>query len=142
MFDIGSQRFKGKKQMHCFKSVTTIPVFCAALSEYNQILLEESKLVSLMVIPLVVLFDEPVYRATESRGGVSCFSRALSIRDGSSTRQSSCSLINLMFLTASCWGFVIHPFTVRCPLCVNYIAITMLIGCIIQPHTSNRYFLI
>lgn len=40
MFDVGGQRSERKKWIHCFESVTSI-IFCTALSEYNQMLLEE-----------------------------------------------------------------------------------------------------
>ncbi|KAF8873400.1 heterotrimeric G-protein alpha subunit, GPA3-like protein [Infundibulicybe gibba] len=40
MFDIGNQRSERKKWIHCFESVTSI-IFCVALSEYDQVLLEE-----------------------------------------------------------------------------------------------------
>ncbi|KAF7319107.1 Heterotrimeric G-protein alpha subunit [Mycena chlorophos] len=39
MFDVGGQRSERKKWIHCFESVTSI-IFCAALSEYDQVLLE------------------------------------------------------------------------------------------------------
>ncbi|KAM3579267.1 Guanine nucleotide-binding protein alpha-2 subunit [Umbelopsis sp. WA50703] len=42
MFDVGGQRSERKKWIHCFESVTSI-IFCVALSEYDQVLLEESK---------------------------------------------------------------------------------------------------
>lgn len=42
MFDVGGQRSERKKWIHCFESVTSI-IFCTALSEYDQVLLEESK---------------------------------------------------------------------------------------------------
>ncbi|GAN11045.1 guanine nucleotide-binding protein subunit alpha-3 [Mucor ambiguus] len=41
MFDVGGQRSERKKWIHCFDSVTSI-IFCVALSEYDQVLLEES----------------------------------------------------------------------------------------------------
>ena len=41
MFDVGGQRSERKKWIHCFESVTSI-IFCTALSEYDQVLLEES----------------------------------------------------------------------------------------------------
>ncbi|KAG9291788.1 hypothetical protein G9A89_012073 [Geosiphon pyriformis] len=41
MFDVGGQRSERKKWIHCFEAVTSI-IFCVALSEYNQVLLEES----------------------------------------------------------------------------------------------------
>ncbi|KAG2138033.1 heterotrimeric G protein alpha subunit [Suillus clintonianus] len=40
MVDVGGQRSERKKWIHCFESVTSI-VFCTALSEYDQVLLEE-----------------------------------------------------------------------------------------------------
>jgi guanine nucleotide-binding protein G(i) subunit alpha len=44
MFDVGGQRSERKKWIHCFERVTSI-IFCTALSEYDQVLLEESKTV-------------------------------------------------------------------------------------------------
>ncbi|CAG8732315.1 10667_t:CDS:2, partial [Acaulospora morrowiae] len=41
MFDVGGQRSERKKWIHCFEAVTSI-IFCVALSEYDQNLLEES----------------------------------------------------------------------------------------------------
>jgi len=41
MFDCGGQRSERKKWIHCFEAVTSI-IFCVALSEYDQVLLEES----------------------------------------------------------------------------------------------------
>lgn len=40
MFDVGGQRSERKKWIHCFEAVTSI-IFCTALSEYDQVLLEE-----------------------------------------------------------------------------------------------------
>ncbi|KAF8956362.1 heterotrimeric G-protein alpha subunit, GPA3-like protein [Flammula alnicola] len=40
MFDVGGQRSERTKWIHCFESVTSI-IFCTALSEYDQVLLEE-----------------------------------------------------------------------------------------------------
>lgn len=40
MFDVGGQRSERKKWIHCFEGVTSI-IFCTALSEYDQGLLEE-----------------------------------------------------------------------------------------------------
>ncbi|KAG8966888.1 Guanine nucleotide-binding protein alpha-2 subunit [Tulasnella sp. 419] len=42
MFDVGGQRSERKKWIHCFENVTSI-IFCVAISEYDQVLLEESK---------------------------------------------------------------------------------------------------
>jgi len=48
MFDVGGQRSERKKWIHCFENVTSI-IFCVALSEYDQVLLEESSQVRRMV---------------------------------------------------------------------------------------------
>ena len=40
MFDVGGQRSERRKWIHCFENVTSV-IFCAALSEYDQVLLEE-----------------------------------------------------------------------------------------------------
>lgn len=47
MFDVGGQRSERKKWIHCFENVTSI-IFCVALSEYDQVLLEESSQVRQM----------------------------------------------------------------------------------------------
>lgn len=41
MYDVGGQRSERKKWIHCFDDVTLI-IFCVALSEYDQVLLEET----------------------------------------------------------------------------------------------------
>ncbi|KAI9202943.1 guanine nucleotide binding protein, alpha subunit [Polychytrium aggregatum] len=41
MFDVGGQRSERRKWIHCFEAVTSI-IFCVALSEYDQVLLEEA----------------------------------------------------------------------------------------------------
>jgi len=46
MFDVGGQRSERKKWIHCFENVTSI-IFCVALSEYDQVLLEESSQVAI-----------------------------------------------------------------------------------------------
>lgn len=48
MFDVGGQRSERKKWIHCFENVTSI-IFCVALSEYDQVLLEESNQVNLFI---------------------------------------------------------------------------------------------
>lgn len=50
MFDVGGQRSERKKWIHCFESVTSI-IFCTALSEYDQVLLEERNTVSHSICP-------------------------------------------------------------------------------------------
>lgn len=51
MFDVGGQRSERKKWIHCFENVTSI-IFCVALSEYDQVLLEESAQVGPPCLPL------------------------------------------------------------------------------------------
>lgn len=40
MFDVGGQRSERKKWIHCFENVTAV-VFLAAISEYDQVLVED-----------------------------------------------------------------------------------------------------
>lgn len=49
MFDVGGQRSERKKWIHCFEAVTSI-IFCVALSEYDQVLLEEKNQVRLVSV--------------------------------------------------------------------------------------------
>lgn len=49
MFDVGGQRSERKKWIHCFEAVTSI-IFCVALSEYDQALLEEKDQVRCEII--------------------------------------------------------------------------------------------
>lgn len=46
MFDVGGQRSERKKWIHCFEGVTCI-IFCAALSAYDMVLVEDKEVVSL-----------------------------------------------------------------------------------------------
>lgn len=57
MFDVGGQRSERKKWIHCFENVTSI-IFCVALSEYDQPLLEASNQNRMM--ESLVLFDSVV----------------------------------------------------------------------------------
>ncbi|KAK3071794.1 Guanine nucleotide-binding protein alpha-2 subunit, partial [Teratosphaeriaceae sp. CCFEE 6253] len=57
MFDVGGQRSERKKWIHCFENVTSI-IFCVALSEYDQVLLEESS--QNRMLESLVLFDSVV----------------------------------------------------------------------------------
>ncbi|KAL6245689.1 Guanine nucleotide-binding protein alpha-2 subunit [Rhinocladiella similis] len=57
MFDVGGQRSERKKWIHCFENVTSI-IFCVALSEYDQVLLEEANQNRMM--ESLVLFDSVV----------------------------------------------------------------------------------
>jgi guanine nucleotide-binding protein subunit alpha len=63
MFDVGGQRSERKKWIHCFENVTSI-IFCVALSEYDQVLLEESSQVCLLIVcsifsPVLISAIEP-----------------------------------------------------------------------------------
>ena len=44
MFDVGGQRSERKKWIHCFENVTAI-IFMVAISEYDQVLLEDETVV-------------------------------------------------------------------------------------------------
>jgi guanine nucleotide-binding protein G(i) subunit alpha len=57
MFDVGGQRSERKKWIHCFENVTSI-IFCVALSEYDQVLLEEISQNRMM--ESLLLFDSVV----------------------------------------------------------------------------------
>ena len=52
MFDVGGQRSERRKWIHCFESVTSI-IFCTALSEYDQVLLEEKTQVGFRLSPML-----------------------------------------------------------------------------------------
>lgn len=54
MYDVGGQRSERKKWIHCFDDVTVI-IFCVALSEYDQVLLEETS--QNRMAESLVLFD-------------------------------------------------------------------------------------
>lgn len=54
MFDVGGQRSERKKWIHCFENVTSI-IFCVALSEYDQVLLEASDQVCFSTFARVLL---------------------------------------------------------------------------------------
>ena len=72
MFDVGGQRSERKKWIHCFESVTSI-IFCTALSEYDQVLLEERTTVSYASPPpsplLRYRLPPPLTRAVLTWGG-------------------------------------------------------------------------
>ncbi|KAK9475954.1 guanine nucleotide binding protein, alpha subunit [Lipomyces japonicus] len=57
MFDVGGQRSERKKWIHCFEGVTLI-IFCVALSEYDQVLLEDSE--QNRMLESMILFDSVV----------------------------------------------------------------------------------
>src|SRR5699024_6028575 len=54
MYDVGGQRSERKKWIHCFDNVTLI-IFCVALLEYDQVLLEEN--LQNRLEELLTLFD-------------------------------------------------------------------------------------
>ncbi len=55
MYDVGGQRNERKKWIHCFDDVTAV-IFVAALSEYDQVLFEDSSMNRM--VEAVDLFDE------------------------------------------------------------------------------------
>lgn len=55
IYDVGGQRNERRKWIHCFEGVTAV-IFVAALSEYNQLLFEDSKMNRM--IEAIQLFDE------------------------------------------------------------------------------------
>lgn len=57
MYDVGGQRSERKKWIHCFDNVTLI-IFCVALSEYDQVLLEETN--QNRLAESLVLFDSVI----------------------------------------------------------------------------------
>ena len=65
MFDVGGQRSERKKWIHCFENVTSI-IFCVALSEYDQVLLEESNQVCFPFPSLRTVANDVQNRMMES----------------------------------------------------------------------------
>jgi GTPase SAR1 family protein len=57
MFDVGGQRSERRKWIHCFDSVTVV-IFCASLSEYDQVLREDASTNRMQ--ESLLLFDEIV----------------------------------------------------------------------------------
>jgi len=65
MVDVGGQRSERKKWIHNFESVTSI-IFCTALSEYDQVLLEERNQVRKCIQITISPTDRPQNRMAES----------------------------------------------------------------------------
>lgn len=88
MFDVGGQRSERKKWIHCFESVTSI-IFCVALSEYDQVLLEEQNQVCFSSggLPLVPILTCDLRTACSSPSSSSTLS---STADGLFEQVSSC----------------------------------------------------
>jgi GTPase SAR1 family protein len=55
MYDVGGQRNERKKWIHCFEDVTAV-IFVAALSEYDQVLFEDTS--TNRMVEAIQLFDE------------------------------------------------------------------------------------
>jgi guanine nucleotide-binding protein subunit alpha len=70
MFDVGGQRSERKKWIHCFENVGSI-IFCVALNEYDQLLLEDSYANRLM--ESLVLFDSIVNSRWFTRSSIILF---------------------------------------------------------------------
>ncbi|KAI7897597.1 guanine nucleotide binding protein, alpha subunit [Cokeromyces recurvatus] len=76
MFDVGGQRSERKKWIHCFESVKSI-IFCVSLSEYDQVLLEESRQNRMM--ESLVLFESVVNSRWFSRATIILFLNKIDI---------------------------------------------------------------
>ena len=63
MVDVGGQRSERKKWIHCFEGVTAI-IFCVALSEYDLVLAEDIKIVTLGLLK-TRLPEDPVNNSVE-----------------------------------------------------------------------------
>ncbi|CAH2352642.1 guanine nucleotide-binding protein alpha-2 subunit [[Candida] railenensis] len=70
MYDVGGQRSERKKWIHCFDNVTLI-IFCVALSEYDQVLLEENS--QNRLVESLTLFDSVVNSRWFSRTSIVLF---------------------------------------------------------------------
>jgi len=70
LFDVGGQRSERKKWIHCFESVTSI-IFCTALSEYDQVLMEAKNQVRLTRAPVQFRNLTRQVCLSESDGGIS-----------------------------------------------------------------------
>ncbi|KAI8971249.1 G protein complex alpha subunit GpaB [Pilobolus umbonatus] len=70
MFDVGGQRSERKKWIHCFESVKSI-IFCVSLSEYDQVLLEESR--QNRMLESLVLFESVINSRWFSRTTIILF---------------------------------------------------------------------
>jgi hypothetical protein len=71
MVDVGGQRSERKKWIHNFESVTSI-IFCTALSEYDQVLLEEKNQVCDSITKATVCHEPTNLSSVEPHGRVSC----------------------------------------------------------------------
>lgn len=88
MVDVGGQRSERKKWIHNFESVTSI-IFCTALSEYDQVLLEERNQVRQFDFKFPFLIPERKARRT-GWPSLSFSSNRSSTRGGSCAHRSSC----------------------------------------------------
>jgi guanine nucleotide-binding protein subunit alpha len=76
MYDVGGQRSERKKWIHCFENVTVI-IFCVALSEYDQVLLEEKS--QNRMAESLVLFDSVINSRWFTRTSVVLFLNKIDI---------------------------------------------------------------
>lgn len=76
MYDVGGQRSERKKWIHCFDNVTLI-IFCVALSEYDQVLLEENSQNRLE--ESLTLFDSVVNSRWFSRTSIVLFMNKIDV---------------------------------------------------------------
>jgi guanine nucleotide-binding protein subunit alpha len=57
MFDVGGQRSERKKWIHCFENVTAI-IFLIAISEFDQVLIEDETVVCICTIRILRKFEQ------------------------------------------------------------------------------------
>lgn len=74
MFDVGGQRSERKKWIHCFDAVTSI-IFCVALSEYDQVLLEETNQVKVGSLNFIVSYTNTLQLRIECWKAWLCLNR-------------------------------------------------------------------
>lgn len=95
MFDVGGQRSERRKWIHCFEAVSSI-IFCVALSEYDQVLLEETRQVKrALAIVRLCLFTDLSCRIGCLKA-LHCLSRSLIVA-GFYTRRSCYFSIRLIY---------------------------------------------
>jgi hypothetical protein len=71
MFDVGGQRSEQKKWIHCFESVTSI-IFCTALSEYDQVLLEDQRQCVLVCHPPPFRYSDAMIGTADQNSRFPC----------------------------------------------------------------------
>ena len=71
MFDVGGQRSERRKSIQCFDDVKSV-LYVAALSAYDMCLLEDSNVVSMMIVDLIADMSSPLF--------VRCMKKCMSLK--------------------------------------------------------------